>query len=93
MLNGTLVNDPAAGARSLMMSVTGSNAYGASLKGLGVRIALNAKTVVRREEARTVQSLAMNDRASVQLLRCRADLPLSAATVDDVAAARITAQP
>ena len=92
MLKGTLASNPAAGATSLMLSVTGSNAHGKSLKGLGVTIALDAKTKVRRQGAKTVESLAMNDRASVQIRRCKADLPLSAATVDDVAAARITAQ-
>jgi hypothetical protein len=92
MLKGTLANDPAAGATTLMMSVTGSNAHGKSLKGLGVTVALDAKTKVRRQGAKTVESLAMNDRVNVQIRRCKADLPLSAATVDDVAAARITAQ-
>ena len=76
MLKGTLASDPAAGATSLMLSVTGSNAHGKSLKGLGVTIALDAKTKVRRQGAKTVESLAMNDRANVQLRRCKADLPL-----------------
>ena len=39
-----------------------------------------------------VESLAMNDRANVQIRRCKVDLPLSASTVDDVAAARVTAR-
>ena len=92
MLKGTLASDPAAGATSLMMSITGSNAHGKSLKGLGVTIALDSKTKVRRQGAKTVESLAMDDGASVQIRRCKADLPLSAASVDDVAAARVTAQ-
>jgi hypothetical protein len=91
MLKGTVASDPAAGATSLVMSVAGSNAHGKSLEGLSVTIALDAKTKVRRQGAKTVESLAMSDRANVQIRRCKADLPLSAATVDDVAARRITA--
>lgn len=92
MLKGTLASDPGAGATSLMMNVTGSNAHGKSLNGVGVTISLDAKTRVRRQGAKTVESLAMDDRVNIQLRRCKADLPLSAATVDDVAATRITAQ-
>ena len=44
MLKGTLASDPAAGATSLTLSVTGSNAHGKSLEGLGETIALDAKT-------------------------------------------------
>jgi hypothetical protein len=74
------------------MEVKGTNAHGRSLKGLDVTIALDAKTKVRRQGAKTIESLATGDRANVQLRRCKADLPLSAATVDDAPAARITAQ-
>ena len=70
----------------------GSNAPGKSLKGLGVTIALDAKTKVRRQGAKTIESLASDDRANVQLRRCKADLPLSPDSVDDVTAVRITAQ-
>ena len=92
LLKGTLTSDPAAGATSFTMNVTGTNEHGKSLKGLGVTITADAKTMIRRQGAKKIESLALNDRANVQLRRCKADLPLSAATVDDVAASRVTAQ-
>jgi hypothetical protein len=92
ILRGTLTNDPAAGATSFTMNVTGANAHGKSLKGLAVTIMVDANTKIRRQGAKVVEALALNDRAKVQLKRCKADLPLTAATVDDVAAARVTAQ-
>ena len=92
VLKGALTSDPAAGATSLTMDVKGTNAPGKSLKGLGVTIALDSKTKVRRQGAKTVESLASDDRANVQLRRCKADLPLSPDSVDDVTAVRITAQ-
>ena len=57
VLKGTLANDPVAGATSLMMSVTGSNAHGKSLKGLGVTIALDGKTTVRRQGAKFLKHM------------------------------------
>lgn len=92
LLKGTLTSDPAAGATSFTMNVTGANLHGQALKGLGVTITLDAKTKIRRQGAKTVDALALNDRVNVQLRRCKADLPLSAATVDDVAAKRVAAQ-
>ena len=92
MIKGTLTSDPAAGATSFTMNVTGANKHGMNLKGLGVTIAVDAKTKIRRQGAKTVDALAANDRAVVQLRRCKGDLPLSTATVDDVAASRVTAQ-
>jgi hypothetical protein len=92
ILKGTLTSDPGAGATSFTMNVTGTNAHGKSLKGLGVTIALDAKTKVRRQGAKTVESLGMDDRANVQIRRCKADLPLTADTADDVPATRVTAQ-
>ena len=92
MLKGALTSDPAMGATSFTMNVTGTNDHGKSLKGLGVTIMVDAKTKIRRQGAKTFEALASGDRASVQLRRCKADLPLSAATVDDVSASRITAQ-
>ena len=92
ILKGALTDDPAAGATLITMSITGANAHGKSLKGLGVTILLDAKTKIRRQGAKSVDALALNDRVSVQLRRCKADLPLTAATVDDVAATRVTAQ-
>jgi hypothetical protein len=92
ILKGKLTSDPGDGTTSFTMDVTGTNAHGKQLKGLGVTVALDAKTKVRRQGAKTAESLAMNDRANVQLLRCKADLPLTAETADDVPAARVTAQ-
>lgn len=92
MLKGTLTSDPAEGATSFTMNVKGTNAHGKELTGLGVTIAVDPKTKIRRQGAKTVESLAMDDRASVQLRRCKKDLPLTAATVDDSPAVRVTAQ-
>lgn len=92
MLKGSLTSDPVAGAPSFTMKVSGANQHGQSLKGLTVTIALDAKTKIRRQGAKTIESLALNDRASVELHRCKADLPLSADTVDDAPATRISAQ-
>jgi hypothetical protein len=93
ILKGTLTSDPGTNATSFTMNVTGTNAHGKSLKGLGVAILVDpSKTKVRRQGAKTVESLAMGDRANVQIRRCKADLPLTVATVDDVAASRVTAQ-
>lgn len=92
MLKGKLTSDPGTGATSFTMNVTGTNEHGKSLKGLGVTIMVDAKTRIRRQGAKTIESLTTNDRANVQLRRCKGELPLSAATVDDVAAYRVTAQ-
>jgi len=93
ILKGALTDDPAVGATLITMNVTGTNAHGKSLKGLGVAILLDAKTKIRRQGAKAVDALALNDRVNIQLRRCKADLPLTSVTVDDVAAARVTAQP
>lgn len=92
MLKGSLTSDPAAGATSFTMKVSGANEHGRSLKGLDLTIAVDAKTKIRRQGAKTIESLTLNDRANVQLRRCKADLPLSAETADDAPAARIAAR-
>jgi hypothetical protein len=92
ILKGELTSDPAAAATSFTMDVSVSNMHGKSLKGLGVTIAVDAKTKIRRQGAKAVEALANGDRAVVQIRRCKADLPLTAETVDDVAASRVTAQ-
>ncbi len=92
ILTGTLTDDPAAGATLITMNVRGTNAHGKSLKGLGVSILLDAKTKIRRQGAKSVDALALNDRVNIQLRRCKGDLPLTSATVDDVAATRVTAR-
>lgn len=97
ILKGTLTTDPGAGATSFGMNVTGSNQHGKSLvtkpAPTNVTITVDSKTVVRRNGKKTVESLQTNDRAVVLLYRCKADLPLTSGTVDDVAAARVTAHP
>ena len=92
ILKGTLTSDPGLGATSFTMNVTGTNAHGKSLKGLGVTITVDPKTKIRRQGGKTVDLLGTGDRANVQLRRCKGDLPLSVATVDDVAASRVIAQ-
>lgn len=92
ILKGSLTSDPVAGVASFTMKVSAANEHGQSLKGLDVMIALDAKTKIRRQGAKTIESLALNDRAMVELRRCKTDLPLSAATADDAPAMRITAQ-
>jgi hypothetical protein len=92
VLKGTLTSDPAAGATTFTMNVTGANAHGKSLKGLDVTILVSADTLVRRQGAKSVESLANGDRANVRIRRCKADLPLTTETVDDVAASRVVAQ-
>ena len=97
VLKGTLTTDPAAGATSLGLNVTGSNLHGKSLvtkpTATNVTITLDSKTVVRRNGKKTVESLQKDDRAVIVINRCKPDLPLTTATVDDVAAARVTAHP
>jgi len=97
VLKGTLTTDPQSGATSLGLDVTGSNKHGKSLvtkpTATNVTIMLDSKTVVRRNGKKTVEFLAEDDRAVIVVNRCKADLPLTATTVDDVAAARVTAHP
>jgi hypothetical protein len=94
ILKGTLTSDPGVGATSFTMDVTGmTNAHGKSLKGLGVTITVDDKTKIRRQGATTIDALAKDDRAVVQIRRCKKDLPLTVDTVDDVAASRVTAHP
>ena len=97
ILKGTLTTDPGAGATSLSMDVTGSNKAGKSLvtkpAATNVTITLDSKTIIRRNGKKTAESLELNDRAVVVIRACKADLPLTTGTVDDVAAKRVTAHP
>jgi len=96
ILKGTLKSDPGAGATSFLLEVARANKHGKSLVAtppLTVTIAVGADTKVRREGATTIDALALNDRAVVQIRRCKGDPPLSVDTVDDVPASRVTAQP
>ena len=92
ILKGSLKSDPGTGATSFTLEVTRANKHGKSLVGQTVSILVDAKTKIRRQGAKTVDALALNDRANVQIRRCKGDLPLSTGTVDDVAASRVTAQ-
>ena len=96
-LKGTLTTDPGPGATSFGMNVTAANQHGKSLvtkpTATNVTITLDSKTVVRRNGKKTVESLQKDDRAVVLMYRCKADLPLTTGTVDDVAATRVTAHP
>jgi hypothetical protein len=97
VLKGKLTTDPDAGATSFSMDVTGSNRHGKSLvtkpTATNVDIKLDPKTVIRRNGKKLVELLQKDDRAVVVIYRCKADLPLTDETVDDVAAARVTAHP
>jgi hypothetical protein len=92
IVKGKLTSDPAEGATSFTMDVMGANKHGQSLKGLGVTVSVDLKTKIRRQGAKKIEALASGDRAVVQIRRCKADLPLTADSVDDVAASRVTAQ-
>jgi hypothetical protein len=96
ILKGKLMSDPGLGATSFLLQVTRANNHGKSLLNatapLSVTIAVDSNTKIRRQGKKTIDALALNDRAVVQLRRCKADLPLSTGTVDDVAASRVTAQ-
>jgi hypothetical protein len=97
VLKGTLTTDPGAGATSFGMDVTGSNKHGKNLvtkpTATNVTITLDSKTIIRRNGKKTAESLQLNDRAVVVIRVCKADLPLTTGTVDDVAAKRVTAHP
>lgn len=97
ILKGTLKSDPGAGATSFQLEVLRANKHGKSLVNgtapLTVTITVDANTKVRREGATTIDALALNDRAVVQIRRCKGDPPLSVDTVDDVPASRVTAHP
>lgn len=92
ILKGTLTSDPGVGATTFTMNVTGGNKHGKNLKGSSATILVDANTKYRRQGLKTVDALALNDRAVVQIRRCKGDLPLTTGTVDDVAAKRVTAQ-
>lgn len=95
-LAGTLTSDPGAGATSFTMSVSGANKHGKNFvtdPATVVTIAVDAKTKVRRQGAKTVEALALNDRVNVRLGVCKGDLPLDAAELAAVPAARVVAHP
>ena len=93
ILKGTLTSDPGPGATSFTMTVAKANKHGAALVGQTVTIAVNADTKVRREGKKAIEDLASGDSANVHIRRCKGELPLTADTVDDVAAKRVAAHP
>ncbi len=96
VLKGTLKSDPGPGATSFSLEVNRANKHGRSLvtsPPTTVTVTVGAATKVRRRGAKTIDALALGDQAVVQIRRCKGDLPLTAETVDDVAASRVTARP
>jgi hypothetical protein len=93
MLYGTLTTDPGPTAPALFkMDVKGTNKHGKSLKGLNVQISVDANTKIRHQGSKLLDSLAVGDRALVQIRRCKGELPLTTDTVDDFAASRVIAR-
>ena len=97
VLKGTLTTDPGVGATSFGMDVTGANKHGKNLvtkpTATNVTVTVGTKTKIRRNGKKTVDVLQSGDRAVVVIYECKADLPLAAADVGAVAAARVTAHP
>lgn len=75
VLKGTLTSDPAATDTSFTMKVAKSNRHGrAYVKAGTATVKVDAKTKVRRDEAKTLESLAMNDNVLVHAKTCRSAL-------------------
>ena len=81
LLKGTLANDPAAGETSFQLTATKSNRKGRAYVSAAQPVMINVdeKTRVMRkakgeEKSRTLESLAMGDRALVHAKVCRGDL-------------------
>lgn len=81
LLKGTLANDPAAGETSFQLTATKSNRKGRGYVSATQPVTINVdeKTKVMRKakrapKTRTLESLAMGDRALVLAKACRGDL-------------------
>ena len=75
VLKGTLTSDPGATDTSFTMKVTKSNRHGrAYVKAGTATLTVDTKTKVRRDEAKTLESLAMNDNVLVHAKSCRSAL-------------------
>ena len=82
LLKGTLANDPAAGETSFQLTATKANRKGRAYVSATqpVTIDVDAKTKIKRHPGdgtgltRTLESLAMGDRAQVHAKVCRGDL-------------------
>jgi hypothetical protein len=91
VLRGTLASAPGVSGTSFSLNVTGTNAQGKAFKASTVTLAIDNKTVVRRNGAKTQASLLVGDRALVQARVCKADLANSAKP--PLTASRIIAHP
>lgn len=98
VLKGTVKTDPGPGATSFLLEVTRANKHGRSLvtsPATAVTVVVDANTKVRRRGAKTIDAVAVGDRAVVHLRLCKADLAdgISAAELAAAPAARVIAHP
>lgn len=91
VLKGTLATAPGASGTSFSLTVTGTNAHGKAFGSSAVTVAIDTKTKVRRNGAKTQAALLVGDRALVQARACKADLANGAKP--QLTAARIIAHP
>jgi hypothetical protein len=91
VLKGPLASAPGASGTSFSLNVTGTNAQGKAYNASIVTLAIDAKTKVRRNGAKTQASLLVGDRALVQARACKADLANGAKPA--LTAAKIIAHP
>jgi hypothetical protein len=102
ILKGTLVTPPGADGTSFTLNVTRANAHGrVYVAGAQpVKVVVDARTIFRRQGAKTAASLLAGDRVLVQARACKSDLVSAAATSTSTAlpavqltALRVTAHP
>jgi hypothetical protein len=91
VLRGTLASAPGAFGTSFSLNVTATNAQGKAYKTSAVTVAIDTKTMVRRNGAKDQASLLVGDRALVQARACKADLANGAKPA--LTATRIIAHP
>jgi hypothetical protein len=91
VLKGTLASAPGASGTSFSLNVTATNAHGNAYNASAVTVAIDTKTMVRRNGAKDQASLVVGDRALVQARACKADLANGARP--PLVAARIIAHP
>jgi hypothetical protein len=92
VVKGALAGTPT--NEALTVAVKGANAHGKALLGGGLTqltFQLDEKTKVRRDGAKTLESLLDGDRVLVQARVCKADL--KAATAPTLTAVRVVAHP
>ena len=91
VLKGTLASAPGVSGTSLSLNVARTNAHGKAYRTSAVTVAIDTKTMVRRNGAKDQASLLVGDRALVQARACKADLANSATPA--LTATRIIAHP